>query len=326
MIVLYTDGITEAVGPAAEEDDPEAMFGEEALDEVLRAQPPPAGRGHQGGHPGRGGQPHPGRGPVRRHHPGGDPTAGLRAGSESIWPGRGPVYAVRPRPDTSTTSGDDSCSAWLKELLPILILLVVVAVVFMRLPTVDVGHDKAYLRRRVMNWLPLGLTYAFLYMGRYNLKVSKFAFEEIAGPDGSPLMGNAGFGIIFMVGHHRLRRLVPDQRPADRPLGGRFSILMGAGGAMVVNLLMGLASLTLLKHGPAVRVPGRSTSSLVFSVLYAVNMYFQSFGAVAIVKVNAPWFHVRERGRLRRHLRHPDLPGHLLRLRPGLHDPRAAWA
>jgi len=25
-------------------------------------------------------------------------------------------------------------------------------------------------------------------------------------------------------------------------------------------------------------------------------MYFQSFGAVAIVKVNASWFHVRERG------------------------------
>jgi OPA family glycerol-3-phosphate transporter-like MFS transporter len=35
---------------------------------------------------------------------------------------------------------------------------------------------------------------------------------------------------------------------------------------------------------------------VVFSVLYAVNMYFQSFGAVAIVKINAPWFHVRERG------------------------------
>ena len=34
----------------------------------------------------------------------------------------------------------------------------------------------------------------------------------------------------------------------------------------------------------------------MFSVLYAANMYFQSFGAVAIVKVNAPWFHVRERG------------------------------
>jgi OPA family glycerol-3-phosphate transporter-like MFS transporter len=34
----------------------------------------------------------------------------------------------------------------------------------------------------------------------------------------------------------------------------------------------------------------------IFSVLYALNMYFQSFGAVAIVKCNAPWFHVRERG------------------------------
>jgi OPA family glycerol-3-phosphate transporter-like MFS transporter len=37
----------------------------------------------------------------------------------------------------------------------------------------------------------------------------------------------------------------------------------------------------------------------VFSTLMllnAANMYFQSFGAVSIVKVNAPWFHVRERG------------------------------
>jgi MFS transporter, OPA family, glycerol-3-phosphate transporter len=36
--------------------------------------------------------------------------------------------------------------------------------------------------------------------------------------------------------------------------------------------------------------------TLIFSILYAMNMYFQSFGAVAIVKVNASWFHVRERG------------------------------
>jgi OPA family glycerol-3-phosphate transporter-like MFS transporter len=42
----------------------------------------------------------------------------------------------------------------------------------------------------------------------------------------------------------------------------------------------------------------RVTDNLVpvFSVLYAINMYFQSFGAVAIVKVNSAWFHVRERG------------------------------
>ena len=35
---------------------------------------------------------------------------------------------------------------------------------------------------------------------------------------------------------------------------------------------------------------------LIFSILYGLNMYFQSFGAVAIVKVNASWFHLKERG------------------------------
>jgi MFS transporter, OPA family, glycerol-3-phosphate transporter len=30
--------------------------------------------------------------------------------------------------------------------------------------------------------------------------------------------------------------------------------------------------------------------------LYVLNMYFQSFGAVSIVKINSAWFHVRERG------------------------------
>jgi serine phosphatase RsbU (regulator of sigma subunit) len=37
VVVLYTDGITEAVGPGVEEDDPEAMFGEDALLEVLKS-------------------------------------------------------------------------------------------------------------------------------------------------------------------------------------------------------------------------------------------------------------------------------------------------
>ncbi len=35
VIVMYTDGITEAVGPGVEEDDPEAMFGEERLCKVI---------------------------------------------------------------------------------------------------------------------------------------------------------------------------------------------------------------------------------------------------------------------------------------------------
>ncbi|MCP4570895.1 MAG: SpoIIE family protein phosphatase [bacterium] len=36
IVVLFTDGITEAVGPSVEENDPEAMFGEDALMSVVR--------------------------------------------------------------------------------------------------------------------------------------------------------------------------------------------------------------------------------------------------------------------------------------------------
>ncbi len=32
------------------------------------------------------------------------------------------------------------------------------------------------------------------------------------------------------------------------------------------------------------------------SWLWSLNMYFQSFGALSVVKVNSTWFHVRERG------------------------------
>ncbi len=185
---------------------------------------------------------------------------------------------------------------WAKEFAPIAILLLVVTVVIARLPNVEaVDHDKAFKTRRVMNWLPLGLTYAFLYMGRYNLKVSKFAFEEMKGPDGTALMGNEDFGLIFMFGTIVYGCSFLINGPLTDRLGGKFSILMGAGGAAVLNLLMGLGALTLLNQGPMHGFVG-DHFVVVYSVLYSLNMYFQSFGAVAIVKVNAPWFHVRERG------------------------------
>ena len=61
---------------------------------------------------------------------------------------------------------------------------------------------------------------------------------------------------------------------------------MAAAGVAATTLVMGL-----------VRTRGDPKSLVsTFVLLYAVNMYFQSFGAVSIVKVNAAWFHLRERG------------------------------
>ncbi|OGR79813.1 MAG: hypothetical protein A2X32_02315 [Elusimicrobia bacterium GWC2_64_44] len=144
-------------------------------------------------------------------------------------------------------------------------------------------HSTAYRFRRALNWVPLGFAYAFLYMGRYNLTVSKSVM-------GDALMTKAQFGEIFAVGAwvYALSFLVTGPL-ADR-LGGRLAMLIGTGGALLVNFLMGLALYGMANWGWQVSV----FSSFMF--LYALNMHFQSYGAISIVTVKAPWFHVRERG------------------------------
>jgi OPA family glycerol-3-phosphate transporter-like MFS transporter len=185
---------------------------------------------------------------------------------------------------------------WLNELLPIFILLAAVAIVISRLPKVEgLDYTQAFRVRRVLNWVPLGLTYAFLYMGRYNLKVSQGAFGAIQNSAGEPMMTNAGFATIFMVGTIVYGVSFVINGPLTDRFGGKRAILVGAGGAALMNLIMGLATWTVLHQGPASGFVA-DHFLVVFSALYALNMYFQSFGAVAIVKVNAPWFHVRERG------------------------------
>lgn len=183
--------------------------------------------------------------------------------------------------------------AYLEQLAPILILLVVIAFVIARLPRVELGHTDAFRRRRVLNWLPLGLTYAFLYMARYNLTVSKLALGDLKDASGEPFMSNADFATIFGVGTLVYGFAFVINGPLTDRIGGRAAILASAGGAIVSNAAMGLVTWMVLEDPGSELAKGLTTA---FSILYAGNMYFQSFGAVAIVKVNAPWFHVRERG------------------------------
>ncbi|MCH9688537.1 MAG: MFS transporter [Deltaproteobacteria bacterium] len=176
--------------------------------------------------------------------------------------------------------------SWVEQLLPIALLLAVIAVVIARLPRVDLDYDPRYRARRVRNWLPVGLLYSFFYMGRYNLTVAKRVFGDMLGPDGQSLMTNADFGTIFGVGATVYGCAFLVNGPITDRIGGKKALLIGGLGTAVANFAMGWVTMT--------RQTGNLT--LVFAVLYGVNMYFQSFGAVGIVKVNAPWFHVRERG------------------------------
>lgn len=173
---------------------------------------------------------------------------------------------------------------WFQSLLPILILLAAVALVLSRLPKVELGHSDAFKRRRFLNWFPLGLTYAFLYMGRYNLNVATSSLGD--------LTSNADFGTIFAWGTVTYAISFLVNGPLTDRLGGRKTILLAAAGAATANVLMGVVVWAVTNHGWS--PPGGIVGTL--SVLYALNMYFQSFGAVSIVKVNSSWFHVRERG------------------------------
>ena len=87
---------------------------------------------------------------------------------------------------------------WLQDFYPILILLAVVSFVIGRLPKVEgLNHSPAFRKRRVLNWIPLGLTYAFLYMGRYNINVAKTALDP---ETGLALMTKAELGLITVIG------------------------------------------------------------------------------------------------------------------------------
>jgi OPA family glycerol-3-phosphate transporter-like MFS transporter len=142
------------------------------------------------------------------------------------------------------------------------------------------SYSSAFRRRRFLNWFPLGLTYATFYMGRYNFNVVKGQMGQMFHLD------KAEMGMIATAGFWTYAMSVMFAGPLADRLGGRKAIIFGGIGAALLNLLIGTLFLS-----------GWSTKILVgMSLLYSANMFFQSFGALSVVKVNSSWFHVRERG------------------------------
>ena len=141
-------------------------------------------------------------------------------------------------------------------------------------------HSPAFRFRRFLNWFPLGVTYAALYMGRYNFNVVKNDIGAWYHLD------KAQMGLIATAGFWTYGLAVALNGPLADRFGGRKAILLGAAGGAMLNLAIGLLFLN-----------GLTAKLLVsMSLLWALNMYFQSFGALSVVKVNSTWFHVKERG------------------------------
>jgi OPA family glycerol-3-phosphate transporter-like MFS transporter len=142
---------------------------------------------------------------------------------------------------------------------------------------------ERFVARRRRNWIAVGLAYGVFYMSRYNLAAISQAVGATFG------WTNADYGKVLSAGAVTYGVAVFANGPITDKIGGKRAILLGASGAALFNVAFGLsryASAAL--HG--------TTMLAMCAVLWALNHYFQSFGALSVMKINAAWFHVRERG------------------------------
>jgi len=144
-------------------------------------------------------------------------------------------------------------------------------------------HSHEFRKRRALNWLTLGTTYATMYMARYNLSFANKSLSDTFGWDKTQI----GTIISVMLTIYGFSALF-NGPIADR-IGGRKAMLVGVCGAIVSNLAFGL--------GAYLGFLGTGTLLLGYlSTVWALNGYFQSYSALSLIKVNSAWFHVRERG------------------------------
>ena len=143
------------------------------------------------------------------------------------------------------------------------------------------GGSSRFARRRLANWVTLGAAYSALYLARYNLSLVSEPLSRAYG------WSRAEVGTIVSVGFTVYGLAAAANGPLVDRIGGRRAMLIGLAGAAAANAAVGLTSYS-----------GLPASSLwwLLAALWAVNGAFQSFSALSLVKVNAAWFGVRERG------------------------------
>ena len=141
----------------------------------------------------------------------------------------------------------------------------------------------SFRQRRALNWIVLGITYSAMYMGRYNLSLANPLLSQKYGWDKTQI-GSIISPALFAYGIFAIFN-----GPIADQIGGRRAMLIGASGSIFFNFLFGL--------GAYFGFLGTGTYLLgYFATIWMLNSYFQSFGAVSLIKVNSAWFHVRERG------------------------------
>src|SRR5436190_5764011 len=109
-------------------------------------------------------------------------------------------------------------------LIVCLILGAVIAAYFRHNP---MNHSGKFIWRRFVNWFPMGMTYAFLYMARYNVVKAKTALGAA--------MSIQDFGLIFGAGTAVYAISLLLNGPLVDKYGGKKGILLSAFGACLAN-------------------------------------------------------------------------------------------
>lgn len=130
--------------------------------------------------------------------------------------------------------------------------------------------------RRTRNWFMLGAVYACYYLCRHNLGVANKGICDEFG------FTRQQFGWIITAAFwaYAVGQCV-NGFFADR-IGGKRSMLIGAAGTVVLNLMFGAASFWGMLGA--------------FIAIRLLDGYMQSMGAPGMVKLNAAWFSRPERG------------------------------
>ena len=138
------------------------------------------------------------------------------------------------------------------------------------------GHPPGFRARRGLNWVALGLAYASYYMCRYNFRfATPGMIKEYGFTTGQISDMLAIWSLAYGTGQ-LINGLLADR------IGGKRSMLIGAVGTIIVNLIFGFNSF--------------AGTFATFSLIWLMNGYLQAFGAPGMVKINAAWFARRERG------------------------------
>lgn len=138
------------------------------------------------------------------------------------------------------------------------------------------AFPPGFRARRGLNWATVGFMYTSYYFCRYNFSYANKAIADEFHFSKSDMSTILSTQFIAYGCGQIINGLLTDR------IGGKRAMLIGATGTIAVNLLFGAASFWGMLS--------------LFTLLWGLNGYVQSFGAPGFIKINSSWFSEKQRG------------------------------